>query len=174
MKTMLYFPFIALTMTRIVWAEEKAASAAHATADAITDQEFIARRNASRKNLPAPTHLPPQKSKFSLMNLSTFVGDGEHFAILPQGSVLYCPEPLATRILASPGGKLISFQEFLSRNRQWITHADVTSDQVSGKTPISDATLKAFEKNAQIVIATYQGAPITVLKGKSTASVPQP
>ncbi len=125
------------------------------------DAELKARRNAAGALTPKP--VPLQWKGYGIAELSQFVGQGKTFAIVPKGSVLFCPEALAARVLARPSGTLMPWPEFLVANRNWIATREVTLAQVRGEAPLTEIDRKAFASAGHLVIATLRGNPVTVL-----------
>lgn len=137
------------------------------TADVSTDEAFLARRAKATANAPAQRPLPPQPRAFGLMEMSSAIQSGTGFILVPKGSVLFQPARLNDKRVAKPLGKLMDWSEFMRSNRSWITTYEVTSDQVTGKTPIPPDDMERFQKGGCIVLATFQGGPITVIKPAS-------
>lgn len=125
------------------------------------DSDLIARRSASGAARPKP--VPRQQSGFGIAELSVFVGIGETYAILPKGSVIFCPDVHAARLQPKASGKLVAWPDFLAANRNWISTREVTLAQVHGEAPLSETDRKTFAAAGRIVVATLRGNPITVL-----------
>jgi len=104
--------------------------------------------------------------------LSVFIGHGESHAILPKGSVIFCPDGFAARVSNKAAGTPVAWKEFLVANRNWISTHEVTLAQVRGEAPLSESDRKAFASAGHIVIATLRGNPVTVLPVPSPVTQP--
>ena len=90
---------------------------------------------------------------------------------VPRESILHLPERYQTSVAEKPKGKQVSWIEFLAANQSWLRRQDVTWPQVLGKATFSRVTLKGLANENHLVIATYQGGPVTVLsKGHGKVS----
>ncbi|MCW1921651.1 hypothetical protein OKA05_03745 [Luteolibacter arcticus] len=129
--------------------------------DVSGDEAFIARRDAAGAARPKPV---ARKAKdYSIAELSAFISNGETHAILPKGSVVFCPDAVATRVSNKAVGKPVAWPDFLVANRNWISTHEVTLPQIRGEAPLSESDRKAFAAAGRIVIATLRGNPVTVL-----------
>jgi len=135
-----------------------------AAAESITDEQLVAKRSAANDHAPLPKAIPPEPRSFGLLEMSTILQNGSEFLLLPKGSVLWCPPALKSRIVTQPSGTMTGWHEFLMVNRNWITHYEVSSSQVTGKTPMPPQALEHFTKGTSIVIATLNGGPVTVIQ----------
>lgn len=129
--------------------------------DLPNDEQLAAKRSAS--GAVNPKILARRTKGYSLAELSLFVGTGETCVILPKGSLLFCPDSLAARVITKPDGTVMPWPEFLPANRAWITTHEVTVDQITGAKPISDSDKSYFRTAGKMVIATLRGNPVTVL-----------
>lgn len=98
----------------------------------------------------------------SIIKQSTIIHDAENWTLVPNGAVVCLPLALKARVNAAPSGTLISWTEFLTRNRGWITTHEVTIDQASGKEPLPAERAAFWAKQNKIVIAVHQNGPISV------------
>jgi len=138
--------------------------------DVTNDEAFRARRDASGTTMPKP--VPRQTKGYGIAELSVFISHGESHAILPKGSVIFCPDALATRVTSKAAGKPVAWSEFMVANRNWISTHEVTLAQVRGEAPLSEGDRKAFATAGRIVIATLRGNPVTVLPVPSPVTQP--
>ena len=138
--------------------------------DVTNDEAFRARRAAGGATMPKP--VPRQAKSYGIAELSVFISQGEVHAILPKGSVIFCPDALATRVSNKAAGKPIVWNEFLIANRNWISTHEVTLAQVRGEAPLSEGDRKTFATAGHIVIATLRGNPVTVLPVPSPVTQP--
>ena len=128
------------------------------------DAEFRSKRAASEAIEPTP--VPRRETGLSLTDLSTFLVSGDHHLILPKGSVLFCPDPLVSKVSSSPVGQAQPWQEFLAENRSWVTTFEVTLPQIHGAEQLTDSQRRTLSQSGSIVIATLRGQPVTVLASK--------
>lgn len=138
--------------------------------DSINDEAFRARRDAAGMAMPKP--VPRQMKGYSIAELSVFISHGERHAILPKGSVIFCPDGFAGRVSNKAAGTPVAWKEFLVANRNWITTHEVTLAQVRGEASISESDRKAFASAGHVVIATLRGNPVTVLPVPSPITQP--
>lgn len=131
-------------------------------AETITDEQLLAKRAAAEKGAEAKA-MPPRPQSFGLLEMSTIIQSGQDFLLLPKGSVLWCPPAFQNRIVTKPSGQMLGWQSFITANRNWVTHFEVTSSQITGKTPIPPEALARFAKGTSIVVATLNGSPVTVI-----------
>ncbi|WAC18066.1 hypothetical protein OVA24_12545 [Luteolibacter sp. SL250] len=136
--------------------------AGHPTIDSTTDEQLTARRQASVAGQELPKPMPPQPQGFGLLEMSTPLEGGGEFILLPKDSVIWCPPGLRSHMVSSPSGKFTDWLTFFSANRAWITTMDVTHDQITGKTPLHPDTMERYRKGNLLVVATFQGGPISI------------
>jgi hypothetical protein len=131
-------------------------------AQEVTDDEaLVARRDAAGTMRPKP--VPLRSKGYGVAELSTFIAGGDTHAILPKGSIVFCPDVLAARISSKAVGKPVAWPDFLHTNRNWITTREVTLPQIRGEKPFTVEDREAFAKAGRIVVATLRGNPVTVL-----------
>jgi len=138
--------------------------------DVTNDDALRARRNASGTTMPKP--VPRQARGYGMAELSVFVSLGESHTILPKGSVIFCPDVLASRVSNRLSGKPVRWKDFLVANRNWISTHEVTLAQVRGEAPLSEDDRRAFATSGRMVIATLRGNPVTVLPAPTPSSQP--
>lgn len=89
--------------------------------------------------------------------------------LVPKRAILQTPQAYAGNLKMEPGAKFVSWLEFYSANRSWITTVDVNREQAEGKAPIAEDTQKLLSKSRNLVVATYKTGPISVLPPKEPA-----
>ncbi len=95
-------------------------------------------------------------------------------ALVPKRAVLMIPKNLVDRLKYQPGAKLMSWGDFYAINRGWITTVEVSRLQAEGNSPLAEEIQKQLLKTGNLVIATYQTGPISVLPAKApVATVPK-
>jgi len=93
---------------------------------------------------------------------SRILHDGINWTIVPQGSVIYLPETLKSKVDSKPVGNLLPFDEFLVLNRSWITTNEVTFDQAVGNEPLLTREVSFWSKQDKMVVAVHRLGPISV------------
>lgn len=145
-----------------------AAAAGPKMTDRITPEEIAARQKAS-----APLSVIPQPAAGaqgqvttpagqSLIKQSEILNDGIHWTLVPKGAVLHIPPTFSDRVGAKPLGKLLTWTDFLTANRNWLFTEEVTFDHASGKKPFAASRQEAWGKGNKVVVAVLRGGPISV------------
>jgi hypothetical protein len=132
------------------------------TADTTTDSQLVARREAAASGQSVPKPIPPKSQGFGLLEMSTILQSGQYFTLLPKGSVVWCPPSLSSHVASAPNGRFTDWLTFLSSNRAWISTFEVTREQIAGKVPLPPETIERHRKGSLLVIATFQGGPISL------------
>ncbi|MEI6819253.1 MAG: hypothetical protein WCL19_06590 [Verrucomicrobiota bacterium] len=103
-----------------------------------------------------------------LISQSDVVCFGGYATLVPKGAILQIPKNFKDRIHIQPGVQIQSWSDFYAANRGWITAVEVSRVQAEGNKPISQDTHKQMVKSGNLIVATYQGGPISVLPLKHT------
>lgn len=124
---------------------------------------------------PDPSRVSPPPSLLGNSDILCFNGA---VTIVPKRAILQIPKGMDTRMAYQPGAKLQSWGEFYALNRGWITTVEVSRAESEGKEPIAEKTQKIMLKSGNLIVATYQSGPISVLPlkvvDKSTVKTSQP
>jgi len=107
--------------------------------------------------------------KQSILADSILLGNGHNWTLVPKGSVLHLPDKLKKHILKQGQGEILPWQQFLARNRSWLSVAEVDMDTAAGRTPIPEKKLKAWAKTSNIVVAVHRGGAISVRRPPAPA-----
>jgi len=118
-----------------------------------------------------PRTRSPQKQ--SILADSILLGDGRHWTIVPKGSVLCMPKALENHILKNGEGEILTWRQFLARNRSWLTVSEVDMDTAAGRTPIPKERLEAMEKTGLVVVAVHRGGAISVRRKPEAKDKPK-
>lgn len=102
----------------------------------------------------------------SLVERSEILHSGGLVTLLPKRAVLNLPPSLAGVKSWPEGGRLVRWEEFYRNNRGWIKTVEVTRDQAEGFKPLPESLIESMSKSTQVVVATYQGGPISVMPVK--------
>jgi hypothetical protein len=108
---------------------------------------------------PDPSVANRPKSILSRSDILCYRGQA---ALVPKRAVLHIPKQYEDRLGMQEGSRLGSWSDFAKMNRAWIRTVAVTRAQAEGREPMDEATLKSFEKETRVVVATYQEGPISV------------
>ncbi|MEO5715636.1 MAG: hypothetical protein ABIT37_19310 [Luteolibacter sp.] len=98
----------------------------------------------------------------SILKQSMILHDGKNWTIVPKGAVVFLPDALKSRVDVKPVGKLLTFVDFMSLNRNWITTNEVSFDQAAGNESLPAASVAYWSKQDKLVIAVHQSGPISV------------
>lgn len=124
---------------------------------------------------PDPSRVSPPPSLIGSSDILCFNGLA---TLVPKQAILQIPKGMKDRIGYQPGAKLHSWAQFYALNRGWITTVEVNRDQSEGKEPIAEQTQNLMSKSGNLIVATFQAGPISVLPPKAvnetTAKISQP
>ena len=107
----------------------------------------------------------------SVISQSTVLHDGSRWTIVPNGSVVFIPERMKSRVGATPSGELLGWQDFLAHNRGWVSTCEVSFEQAAGKEPLPAERTAYWAKQDKIIVAVHQRGPITF---RGTTDTPNP
>lgn len=110
-------------------------------------------------------------SEQSIIKQSMILHDGKNWTIVPQGAVICLPDAMKSRVNAKPVGKLLTFTDFLTANRSWITTNEVSFEQAAGNESLPAERVAFWAKQDKIVIAVHQNGPISVRVATQTQSL---
>ena len=112
---------------------------------------------------PSVANRPP-----SLLGSSDIVCFNGLATLVPKRAIIQSPKNLAERTRMQPGAKLQSWSQFYAANRGWITTVEVSRMQAEGNQPLAEETQKQIAKNGNLIVAVYQGGPISLLPLKTS------
>lgn len=107
----------------------------------------------------------------SIIKQSMVLNDGKNWTLIPKGAVIFLPQAMKSRVNANPVGTLLPWNDFLTRNRAWITTNDVSFDQAAGTEALPPERLAYWAKQEKIVIATHRQGPISVRLAPETQTI---
>ena len=138
--------------------------------DLPTEAELNLTLKQSQQQLAGTTYVPQavgEKAKESasqdLMKSSEILCFAGAMTLVPKHAVLQIPKNLAVRLKQDPGAQLVTWSDFYPANRSWINTIEVTFEQAEGKVPLSAQTNDLMTKSGKVIVATYNGNPISVL-----------
>lgn len=142
--------------------------------DAATHEQLtLALRKASqadpmKKLAPAtgedPSVVNRPKDLLSQSDIISFRGMA---TLVPKRAILQIPSACKDLIKLEPGAKIVSWADFYAANRGWITTIEVSRVQAEGNKPLAEESQNVMSKSRNLVIAVYQGGPISVLPLKT-------
>jgi len=109
----------------------------------------------------------------SIIRQSTILHYGKNWTIVPKGSVAFLPGGLKSRVDAVPSGTLLSWVDFLTINRSWLSTCEITANQATGTDPIPAERTTFWAQQDKVIIAVHQGGPITLRMDRPTPPPPQ-
>ncbi len=86
---------------------------------------------------------------------------------VPKRAILASPGPLKGRLGLQPGARVVPWREFLENNRGWIGTIEVDRAQAEGNKAFPEEVAESISKSSRLLVATYQGGPISVLPLKA-------
>lgn len=101
------------------------------------------------------------------LNSDILVSSGFH-TVVPKHAVLVVPDRLQQKKASKPSGRFIIWPKFLNKNYGWLYKQEVTLDQASGKTPLTEEKMEQLKSLGKVVVAVYKNNPISVLPPKTT------
>lgn len=137
-----------------------------------SDQEMA--EAAKSKPLSTPEDLRPKEVP-DLISMSEILCYNGAVTLVPKGAILEYPKNLADRLKHQPGSKVQNWDKFFENNQGWITTVEVTKAQAQGKHLLPEEKTIHISKCGKLVVATLNGAPITVLPPQAPeAAAPAP
>ncbi len=138
----------------------------------VSAEELSNRLRHARQNDPIRKLVPPGNPGSDpsrgthgrdLIAESTVLNHGGLMTLVPKRAVLHLPEALESRVGTRDGAELQPWVKFFEVNRSWLHAEPVTRERALGKTPFSAEETKALRSSGKIIIATFEGGPISVL-----------
>lgn len=113
---------------------------------------------------PDPMLANPPKDLISESDILCFGGAA---TLVPKRAVIHLPQNLAERLKFIPGSKILTWADFFAVNRGWITTVEISRAQAEGNQPMVEEIATRVNKSSNLVVATYQGSPISLLPLKA-------
>ncbi len=98
-----------------------------------------------------------------LLSESDILCFGGAATLVPKRAILNTPKNLAERLKFQPGSVIQGWAEFYAQNRGWITTVEVSRSQAEGNLPLLEEIAGRVRKSSNLVVATYQNGPISLL-----------
>ncbi len=175
---MLWKTAASILMIAVGHAEGVPTPAAPAMRDAATHQQLALTLRKSQQEDPMKNMAPTQgedpsknlpKDLISQSDIICFQGMA---TLVPKRAILQIPESCTERLTITPGAKIVGWADFFAANRGWITTVEISREQAEGKEPITEDTRKQLTQCRNLVVATYQGGPISMLPPATPATPP--
>lgn len=139
--------------------------------DAATHDELVqTHRQAQQANpmqklagaqAPAPATAEPIPDLISRSDILSLNGLA---TLVPKRAILNQPKSISSRINNyQQGSKIVAWLDFFQSNRGWITTVEVTREQAEGSQPIDEKVVENYQKSSNLVVATFQGGPVSVM-----------
>ena len=98
-----------------------------------------------------------------LISQSDILCFGGVATLVPKRAILSVPKNMADRLKFIQGSKIVSWSDFHASNGGWITTVEISRPQAEGNVPMDEKMAERVQKSANLVVATYQGGPISML-----------
>jgi hypothetical protein len=138
--------------------------------DVATHDQIVEAARKAREENPMPVFKPAEGADptvitrpQSLIARSDILSFQGRSTLVPKRALIHVPKGMADRLGMKDGHQIGSWLDFLNANRGWIRTVPVTRVQAEGREPLSEDTIKSFEKEKRLVVATYQDGPISVM-----------
>lgn len=156
-------------------AQQQAAMRDVVTHDQLSEKLRVANNKGPLSEFkPAEGEDPTKAKAESLVSRSDFMSFSGRATLVPKHAILHTPAAMADRIKLQPGSKIQTWPDFYAMNRGWITTVEISRAQAEGKQPLAEDLIKRIQKSTNVVVATYQSGPISVLPPKVPAPAPAP
>jgi len=175
MKTTILAKYLGLAVVAAMAARGQAAGPV--MRDAATEEQLVlAQRKAAQmdpmKRLPVskladPAVLHPPPDLLSQSDILCFSGIA---TLVPKHAILQLPEAFSERMKFVAGAQIVGWADFFAANRGWITTVEISRAQAEGTQPVAEDTRTMLTKCRNLVVATYQGGPISLLPAKVPAA----
>ncbi len=138
--------------------------------DSVTREQLVLMYRQASQNDPMRKQVPTKGQDPSVINQpKSLISQSDTLCyngavtLVPKRAVLQTPKNLVDRLKYVPGAKLMTWSEFYALNRGWITTVEVTRLQAEGNNSLTAETKKQLVKSGNLIVATFQGGPISVL-----------
>lgn len=118
-----------------------------------------------RKFTPAAKDKDPSKENIptDIISRSDILCFNGMATLVPKQAILFNPPQYADRIGMKAGARIVPWSEFFAANRGWIGTMEISIKQAEGKDPLPEKPAEMMMKGSNLVVATYQGGPISRL-----------
>ncbi len=103
----------------------------------------------------------------NLLESSDLITFNGQTTLVPKNALVLVPAKLSERINKhQPGAEIVSWLDFFSLNRGWISTVEVTFAQARGEEPVSPEILETMGKSGNLIVAVLKSGPISVMPPK--------
>ncbi|MEO7097744.1 MAG: hypothetical protein ABI162_00150 [Luteolibacter sp.] len=177
MKTLCAVSLLVCAASPAAWSETRASAAP--MRDAATHEQLVNTYRKTSQEDPLRNMKQIQGEDPSVVNRpKDIISDSDIISfnglvtLVPKRAILNIPAKMADRLKLQPGAKLLGWAAFYEQNRGWITTVEVTRAQAEGNKPFDEMLATRIGKSTNLVVATYQGGPISVLPLKVEDQTP--
>jgi hypothetical protein len=137
-------------------------------ADVTTDAQLLAAQKAQKFGGLAPKD--QKQETWDLEANSSYLKYDGTVTLLPKGAILFVPDRLKDMVVTGISGKFSLWYEFSTKYRGLVTPFEVTVEQASGAKPIEEERLAAARRSGLILVAVFNGNPISVHSNAASAT----
>lgn len=84
--------------------------------------------------------------------------------LVPKRAILAMPNSVRNRVGKHvPGHRVVAWKDFLHSNRGWVSTVEVSRSQAEGRQMLPESVTERISRSTSLIVATYQGGPISVL-----------
>lgn len=126
-------------------------------------------RNPMLEIKPSETPDPSKNTtQIDILDRSDIISFNGLTTLVPKRAILALPDSMKSRIgNHPPGHRLVHWSEFFTANRGWISTIEVSRAQAEGNATLTSDSQERITKATQMIVATFQGGPISVLPEKT-------
>lgn len=136
------------------------------TADELAKQRKTAPQYEQGKEFQPSenTEDPSKKNVVSdIVSQSDILSYAGYTTLVPKHAIVHRPAGFEDRYVFKPGTKVVNWPAFYQANRGWITVIEITRAQAEGNVPLAEEVQEMLRKSTSLVVAVYQGDPISLL-----------
>lgn len=144
--------------------------------DVMTQDQLLKKRSQMAQQDPMKNMVvtaSPEDSAQTLprdiISQSDILSFGGISTLIPKQSIILTPKNLSDRLAYVQGNPLVTWIDFFTKNRGWITTVEISFAQAKGEEPLPEAVTKQISKSGNLVIATFSGGPISMHPAKTEA-----
>lgn len=128
-----------------------------------------------RKLAPAAPGKDPSKENVptDLISRSDILCFNGLATLVPKQAIIFTPSQYADRIGMKEGARIVTWSDFYAANRGWVGTMEISIKQAEGKEPLPEKPAAQMMKGSNLVVATYQGGPISKLAAATPAPAPE-
>jgi hypothetical protein len=154
------------------FAEEPAPKPKPQIRDAATHEDLAAKLRETQAKNPLAELTPEQVANdptkknqpVNIVEDSDIISFNGLTTLVPKRAILALPDNLKSRVgKHTAGHRFVVWKDFYQQNRGWITTIEVSRTQAEGRSPLGEDSQERISKSTNLIVATYQGGPISVL-----------